>query len=173
MTATVRVTKRRARPMLRLIVPLMVSELLGFVMTNANAAPPEADPATVAPSATAEPRPTYQVQPIGWVRKADGRTIIELYEEYRPALLGVDALESIWVLYWFDRNDTPAQRGILQVHPRGNPDNPLRGVFATRAPVRPNLIAMSRCRVLAVEGNVIVIDGIDAFADTPVLDIKR
>jgi tRNA-Thr(GGU) m(6)t(6)A37 methyltransferase TsaA len=117
-------------------------------------------------------RPTYALHPIGWVRKADGRTSIELYDEYRPALLGVDALDSIWVLYWFDRNDTPAERSILQVHPRGNPANPLIGVFATRAPMRPNLIALSRCRVLDVEGNVIEIDGIDAFADTPVLDIK-
>ena len=170
MAQKVRVEKPRARPMLRL--SLIVFWFVGLVMTSANAAPPEADPASLAPSTTAEPRPSYQVQPIGWVRKTDGRTTIELYEEYRPALLGVDALDSIWVLYWFDRNDTPAQRAILQVHPRGNPDNPLRGVFATRAPVRPNLIAMSRCRVLAVEGNVIVIDEIDAFADTPVLDIK-
>ncbi|WP_296923806.1 TrmO family methyltransferase [Thiohalocapsa sp.] len=38
--------------------------------------------------------------------------------------------------------------------------------------MRPNLIALSRCRVLGVHGNVIVIDDIDAFADTPVLDIK-
>jgi tRNA-Thr(GGU) m(6)t(6)A37 methyltransferase TsaA len=124
-----------------------------------------------APDAT-PPRPTYELHPIGWVRKADGRTTIELYDEYRPALLGVDALERIWVLYWFDRNDTPARRSVLQVHPRGNPANPLRGVFATRAPLRPNPIALSRCRVLGVRGNVIEIDGIDAFADTPVLDIK-
>ncbi|MBV2097138.1 MAG: SAM-dependent methyltransferase, partial [Candidatus Thiodiazotropha sp. (ex Codakia orbicularis)] len=79
---------------------------------------------------------------------------------------------AIWVLYWFDRNDTPERRGILQVHPRGNPDNPLRGVFATRAPVRPNLIALSRCRILSIAANRIEIDGIDAFPDTPVLDIK-
>lgn len=116
--------------------------------------------------------PAYQVHPIGWVRKAQGRTTIEVDERYLPALLGVDQLDSIWVLYWFDRNDTPQQRAILQVHPRRNPDNPLRGVFATRAPVRPNLIALSRCRVLSVRGNVIEIDDIDAFADTPVLDIK-
>ena len=116
--------------------------------------------------------PAYQVHPIGWVRKAQGRTFIEVNERYRPALLGVDELDSIWVLYWFDRNDTPQQRAILQVHPRRNPDNPLRGVFATRAPVRPNLIALSRCRVLSVSGNVIEIDDIDAFAETPVLDIK-
>lgn len=151
------------------IVPLL---LVGVAMTQANAAPPDAEPSPKAVSAEPNPRPSYQLQPIGWVRKRGGRTTIELYADYQPALLGVDVLESIWVLYWFDRHDTPEQRAILQVHPRGNPDNPLRGVFATRAPVRPNLIAMSRCRVLGVEGNLIEIDGIDAFADTPVLDIK-
>ena len=91
---------------------------------------------------------------------------------YQAALLGVEEFDEIWVLYWFDRNDTPERRAILQVHPRNNPDNPVRGVFATRAPVRPNLIALSRCRVISVQDNVIEIDGIDAFPDTPVLDIK-
>jgi len=38
--------------------------------------------------------------------------------------------------------------------------------------LRPNLIALSRCKVLSVKRNVIEIDTIDAFADTPVLDIK-
>lgn len=116
--------------------------------------------------------PMYQVHPIGWVRKAEGRSVIEVDERYRPALSGVEDLESIWVLYWFDRNDHAEGRSTLQVHPRGNPANPLRGVFATRAPVRPNLIALSRCRVLAVRDNVIEIDAIDALPDTPVLDIK-
>lgn len=134
---------------------------LGFALAAAVAGPP-------APS----PSPVYEVRPIGWVRKADGRTTIVLDDQYRPGLLGVDALESIWVLYWFDRNDTPAQRTILQVHPHGDPANPLRGVFATRAPMRPNLIALSRCRVLSVQGSVIEIDEIDALPDTPVLDIK-
>jgi tRNA (Thr-GGU) A37 N-methylase len=45
-------------------------------------------------------------------------------------------------------------------------------VFATRAPVRPNLIALSRCRVIAVRENLIEIDWIDALPDTPVLDNK-
>ncbi|NEV61223.1 tRNA (N6-threonylcarbamoyladenosine(37)-N6)-methyltransferase TrmO [Thiorhodococcus minor] len=115
---------------------------------------------------------TMEMKPVGWVRKADGQTSIQIAPEYADALLGVDGLESIWVLYWLDRNDTPEQRSILQVHPRGNPANPLRGVFATRAPLRPNLIALSRCRVLSVQGNLIVIDQIDAYADTPVVDIK-
>lgn len=116
--------------------------------------------------------PVYNVSPIGWVRKTDDRTIIEVEKEYQSALLGVEELDSIWVLYWFDRNDTPEQRATLQVHPRRNPENPLRGVFATRAPVRPNLIALSRCRVISVKDNIVEIDNIDAFHDTPVLDIK-
>lgn len=117
-------------------------------------------------------QPAYEVWPIGWVRKTEVRTFIEIDKKYQPALMGVEELDSIWVLYWFDRNDTPEKRAILQVHPRGNPDNPLRGVFATRSPFRPNLIALSRARILSVKDNVIEIDDIDAFADTPVLDIK-
>lgn len=115
----------------------------------------------------------YQVIPIGWVRKSAGKTTLEINAEYQDALLGVDELESIWVIWWFDRNDTPEKRSILQVNPFGDPNNPLRGVFATRAPVRPNLVALTRCRVLSVKGNIIEIDDIDAFADTPILDIKR
>ena len=116
--------------------------------------------------------PTYEVSPIGWVRTANGVVTIEVEAQYEPALLGLGQFDSIWVLYWFDRNDNPEQRSILQVHPRRNPDNPLRGVFATRAPVRPNLIALSRCRILSIDGTTITIDGIDAYPDTPVLDIK-
>lgn len=116
--------------------------------------------------------PTYQVSPIGWIRKAEGKTTIEIEAQYAPALLGLDQFERIWVLYWFDRNDNPEERSILQVHPQANPSNPLRGVFATRSPFRPNLIALSRCRILAIRGTTIEIDGIDAFPDTPVLDIK-
>jgi tRNA-Thr(GGU) m(6)t(6)A37 methyltransferase TsaA len=149
--------KRRAR-----LFPVLLP-LLGLSMPMS---------ATAADAPTPGSGPIYEVRPIGWVRKAEGRTLIEVDPRYQPALLGVDALDAIWVLYWFDRNDSPGQRAILQVHPHGDPRNPLRGVFATRAPLRPNLIALSRCRVLSVRDNIIEIDDIDAFADTPVLDIK-
>ncbi|MHB0959672.1 MAG: tRNA (N6-threonylcarbamoyladenosine(37)-N6)-methyltransferase TrmO [Pirellulaceae bacterium] len=127
------------------------------------------------PVIAGDPVPTktaFTVHAIGWVRTADGKTTIVLDEKYQPGLLGVEKLSEIWVLYWFDRNDTPEKRSTLRVHPRGNPDNPLTGVFATRSPVRPNLIALSRCKILSVRGNVIEIDEIDALADTPVLDLK-
>lgn len=116
--------------------------------------------------------PAFSVHPIGWVRKSEGRTTIVIDERYEPALLGVEALDAVWVIYWFDRNDNPEARSVLQVHPQGNPEHPLRGVFATRSPFRPNLIALSRVKVLAVRGNVIEIEDIDAYADTPVLDLK-
>jgi len=67
---------------------------------------------------------------------------------------------------------SPERRAILQVYPHGNRKNALRGVFETRAPVWPNFFALSPCRVLAVQEYVIEIDDIDAFPETPVLDIK-
>ena len=66
----------------------------------------------------------------------------------------------------------PKKRSVLQVHPRGNRGNPLTGVFACRSLVRPNLIALSLCQVLSVKNNVVEIDKIDAFANTPILDLK-
>ena len=115
----------------------------------------------------------YTVYPIGWVRKTGGRTTIVVDKKYQPGLLGLEKFSEVWVLYWFDRNDTPEKRSTLQVHPRGNKNTPKRGVFATHSPVRPNLIAMSRCKIISVKDNVIEIDGIDAFPDTPVLDLKN
>jgi tRNA-Thr(GGU) m(6)t(6)A37 methyltransferase TsaA len=115
----------------------------------------------------------YTVFPIGWVRKTDGRTTIVVDKKYEAGLLGLDECSHVWVLYWFDRNDTPEKRSILQVHPRGDRSRPLRGVFATHSPVRPNLLAMSRCKIISLKDNVIEIGEIDAFPDTPVLDLKN
>jgi len=114
----------------------------------------------------------FKVYPIGTVRKKSGKTFIEIKEKYKDGLLGLDEFSHVQVFWWFDRNDTPKKRSILQVHPRGNPANPLRGVFATRAPVRPNLIALTTCKILSIEGSRIYLDNIDAFDNTPVLDLK-
>jgi len=115
---------------------------------------------------------TFKVQPIGYVQKTDDRTLIVLDKKYQPGLLGLDGFSHIYVFWWFDRNDTPKGRSVLQVHPRGNRENPLTGVFATRSPRRPNLIALTLCRVVAVKENMIEIEKTDAFDGTPVLDIK-
>jgi len=114
----------------------------------------------------------FKVYPIGKVVKENGKTTIVLDKKYEPGLLRFEKLSHVTVVWWFHLNDNPEDRSVLQVHPRGNSSNPLTGVFATHSPVRPNLIAITRCRVISVKDNVIEIDGIDAFDGTPVLDLK-
>jgi len=130
---------------------------------------------TVRAGRAAEPTPAdrqFILRPIGVVEKDDDRTRIVLDEKYREGLLGLEGWSHVWVFWWFDRNDTPERRAVLRVHPRGNRDNPLTGVFATRSAVRPNLIALTLCKIVAVEGNVVELEKIDAFDGTPVLDMK-
>lgn len=115
---------------------------------------------------------TFTVRPIGRVQRTEGRTLIIFDEKYQAGLLGLDGWSHVQVIWWFHKNDTPQRRAVLQVHPRGNPDNPLTGVFACRAPVRPNLIALTLCKVVGVEDNVLEVETIDAFDGTPVLDLK-
>jgi tRNA (adenine37-N6)-methyltransferase len=115
---------------------------------------------------------SFAVHPIAHVQKSDGRTLIVLDKKYQPGLLGLDGFSHVHVIWWLDKNDTPEKRSILQVHPRGDPKNPLTGVFACRAPVRPNLIALSLCKIVSVKGNVVEVEKIDAFEGTPVLDLK-
>jgi tRNA-Thr(GGU) m(6)t(6)A37 methyltransferase TsaA len=86
--------------------------------------------------------------------------------------MGLESFSHIYVLYWLHKNDTPIRRRTLQVHPKHNPKNPLTGVFATHAPVRPNPIALSICKILSIGKNRIFVDGIDALNNSPVLDLK-
>jgi tRNA-Thr(GGU) m(6)t(6)A37 methyltransferase TsaA len=114
----------------------------------------------------------FYIFPVGTIKKLSESTHIEIFEKYTDALLGLEDFSHIKVLYWFHENDSPDKRDILQVHPRKNENNPLQGVFATHSPVRPNLIAISICRILSINDNAIEIDEIDAFDGSPVIDIK-
>ena len=86
----------------------------------------------------------FQMQPIGQVKKQGEQTFLEIKPEFAPALKGLEDFSHLWVLYWFHENDRPEARATLQVHPRRDPANPLTGVFACRAPERPNLIGLVR-----------------------------
>ena len=114
----------------------------------------------------------FKLFPIGKVEKKGDSTYIKISYKYSDALKGLDEFSHVIVIYWFHKNDTPEKRSILQVHPRGNKKNPLTGVFACRAPVRPNLIALTVCKILSINGNNIYIDKIDAFGESPVIDLK-
>ena len=114
----------------------------------------------------------FKVFPVGTVEKKVGTTCLKIAGQYAEALKGLDGFSHVVVLYWFHKNDTPSKRSILQTRLERFPNKPLAGVFASRAPMRPNLIALSTCRILSVEGNTVRVASIDAFDGTPIIDLK-
>jgi tRNA-Thr(GGU) m(6)t(6)A37 methyltransferase TsaA len=115
---------------------------------------------------------TYYLNPIGVVKKQGEHAYLEIYPEFIPGLKGLQDFSHVWVFYWFHENDTPEQRRTLQVHPRRDPANPLTGVFACRAPERPNLIGFTACRIIKVTGNAVEVADLDARDGSPILDLK-
>ena len=74
----------------------------------------------------------------------------------------------ILVLTWLDRAD----RSVLLTIPRGDPGNPMTGVFSTRSPDRPNPVGLHRVRVIAVDGLRVRVDHLEVLDGTPVIDVK-
>jgi tRNA-Thr(GGU) m(6)t(6)A37 methyltransferase TsaA len=91
---------------------------------------------------------------------------------FEPDVLeGLDGIrpgDSLILLTWFDR----ASRDVLRTIPRDDPANPMRGVFATRSPDRPNPIGLHEVEVLAIEGARVHVRPLEALDGTPVLDVK-
>ncbi len=86
------------------------------------------------------------------------------------ALDGLEGFSHIIVLYWMHRV-TPGEMP-LKVHPRGNRELPLVGLFAARTPNRPNRIGKATVRLLQRQGNILRVKGLDALDGSPVIDIK-
>ena len=143
-------------------------------MTAGCSASNESDNSSIKPDAIERENSgnSFKLYPVGRVKRKGKAVSLNIFKKYTDALKGLDGFSHVFVLYWFDRNDTPEKRNILQVHPRGNMKNPLTGVFACRAPVRPNLIALSLCRIISVKNNIVYIENIDALDNSPILDIK-
>lgn len=76
--------------------------------------------------------------------------------------------DHVLVLTWLHL----ARRDVLVVHPRGDPRNPLTGVFSTRSPSRPNPIGLHPVEVLAVEGTRVKVSNLEAVDGTPIVDVK-
>jgi tRNA-Thr(GGU) m(6)t(6)A37 methyltransferase TsaA len=94
---------------------------------------------------------------------------LEFEPPYAPALADVRAGEEMVVLTWLDRGD----RATLRVHPRDDPDAPLRGVFSTRSADRPNPVGLHRVQIVAVESSTCLrVRGLEAVDGTPVIDVK-
>lgn len=101
---------------------------------------------------------------------AGGTARLVVESRYADALLGLDRYPHLWLVTWLhdQRDERP-----LQLVPRATEaTGEVQGVFASRAPVRPNPIGLSLVRQMGVEGNVVTVGGVDLLDGTPVLDIK-
>jgi len=91
---------------------------------------------------------------------------VEVFPEFQAGLKDLDGFSHVILLYHFHRNRTFK----LQVVPFM--DDQERGVFATRAPSRPNGIGLSIVELDRIEGGVLHVRNIDILDGTPLLDIK-
>jgi tRNA-Thr(GGU) m(6)t(6)A37 methyltransferase TsaA len=85
-----------------------------------------------------------------------------------PAMHGLEVGRAVIVVTWLDRGD----RGALQVHPRGDPNRPLEGVFNTRSPDRPNPIGLHAVQILEIDDTRLRVRNFEALDGTPIVDIK-
>jgi tRNA (adenine37-N6)-methyltransferase len=123
------------------------------------------------------------LRPVGWVHSSerssredswgDVDSEIRLHENrFAPdALEGLRDFSHIEVLFYLHGVSEDAVVTGLR-HPRSNPNWPRVGIFAQRGKARPNRIAATVCRLLAVQGLTLRVQGLDAFDGSPVLDIK-
>jgi len=103
------------------------------------------------------------IQPIG----ASGiKGTVEVFPEFQQGLMDIEGFSHIILVYHFHR----VSGSKLLVTPFL--DSQLRGVFATRAPTRPNPIGMSTVKLREREQNILHIENIDILDGTPLLDIK-
>lgn len=100
---------------------------------------------------------------------------IELEAQYAPALLGLEPGMRILVVTWLHQGD----RTVLQCHPRADNNRPLRGVFATRSPDRPNPLGLHEVELREIAPSAhggpvrLRVHPLEAIDGTPVVDVKK
>jgi tRNA-Thr(GGU) m(6)t(6)A37 methyltransferase TsaA len=95
---------------------------------------------------------------------------LELDPAYAPALLGLEVGQRILIVTWLHQAD----RSALQCHPRGDASRPLRGVFATRSPDRPNPLGLHEVTLLEIAAPArLRVFPLEAIDGTPVVDVKK
>jgi len=91
---------------------------------------------------------------------------ITVFDEFLDGLDGLDLNKYLIILYWQDR----AERDKLKVIPYGKTEK--RGIFSTRAPVRPNPIGFCLIELVDMNKNKLIVKWLDALDGSPLLDIK-
>ena len=103
------------------------------------------------------------IQPAG---AAGVEGTVEVFPKYNDGLKDLEGFSHIIMLYHFHRS-----KGF-QLHVVPFMDSRPRGVFATRAPKRPNTIGLSVIKLQKIQGNILYVENVDIFDGTPLLDIK-
>lgn len=103
------------------------------------------------------------IQPV-FCNDIEGRIVLET--EYADGLKGLEGFSHIYLFYCFHKS----KKVCLQLKPYLSDQE--QGIFATRAPHRPNKLGMSLVRLVSIEGNVLHVKDIDIIDGTPLLDIK-
>lgn len=99
-----------------------------------------------------------------------GEGIVELLPEYQEGLKDLDKhFSHCFVIYHMH---TAKATESMIVRPFGKPKYPEIGVFASGGPFHPNLLGITPCQIIKVEGNKLYLKGLDAMDGSPVLDIK-
>jgi tRNA-Thr(GGU) m(6)t(6)A37 methyltransferase TsaA len=91
---------------------------------------------------------------------------LEIFEPWVPALKGVDFYSNLEVVYWLHQS----RRDLVLQSPKNNKST--RGTFSLRSPVRPNPIGTSIVKLVGIEGNTVLVRGLDCLDETPLLDLK-
>ena len=121
------------------------------------------------------------MHPIGFVKNevstrkdvswGEDTSVIQLEEEYRSGLSGLEDFSHAIILFYLDKANYVKEKH-LQRRPQNREDMPLVGIFSQRGKDRPNQIGMTSVRILSVSENSLTVQGLDAIDGTPVLDIK-
>jgi tRNA (adenine37-N6)-methyltransferase len=91
---------------------------------------------------------------------------IHVHDTFVPGLAGLEAFETIEVLYWMHE----ARRDLLVQSPKS--DGATKGTFALRSPLRPNPIATALVRLVGITGGIVAVRGLDCLDGTPLIDLK-
>jgi tRNA-Thr(GGU) m(6)t(6)A37 methyltransferase TsaA len=125
---------------------------------------------------------SFIIEPIGFVRSELTRleaapmqgdegapsAWLEITPRAAPGVMGIQVGDELFVLTWLHL----AERDVLQVHPRGDSNRPLTGVFATRSPDRPNPVGLHLVLVLEIAQQKLWVSPLEAIDGTPIVDIK-
>jgi tRNA-Thr(GGU) m(6)t(6)A37 methyltransferase TsaA len=124
-------------------------------------------------TSSTRPAETYQIFPVGTVRRKDGRTFLSILPDFAPALKELEGFSHVQVFWWFDKFADDVSRQTTQFDQMPF-EAPVLGVFACRAPMRPNPIGLTTAKILHVDQDKgqVEIGDIDAFDGTPILDLK-